>query len=487
MRRLLLLALLLAASAHAQTTDFVAVLSDGPPPGATPGNGFVHVRLTDNAAPNTDQIEVRGQFRALAAPYLSSAVVAAPTDPALQELAPGIAPSGTAGGWGADANTFTVADAVSAAILSGTAAVEVQTEAMLGALRGTLRPLGIVVDGRADESAYVTIATKANANAGFGPDIDVSSIRVFLGAPGAEVAVVAVTGRLNTGSNDGIGLWLGGPGVGAPTGTVLGGTPGAGHFLGAAEHSDYKADFPVALAFALNPGGGTESTFLDVVRYADATARTADYLGSAAQDGGIAVGPPDLTANDGTSLPPLADVVFAFRNDAAMDSGLELVLPRTALGLTPAATGASESITASAFVVSSTAFFSDVTVPGSVPSGNPGFGPDFGLLAGGPYSASGGGFTALAGTPVGTARLRLVGPNPTAARTRLAIGLDAPQRVRVDLMDALGRTVATLHDGAAPVGDLLLDVDASALPAGVYVVRVAGETVRGSQRITVAR
>ena len=489
MRRSLLLALLFAASAHAQTTDFVAVLSDGPPPGATPGSGLAHVRLIDNPAPGTDQVVVRGQFRGLAAPYLSSGILTAPTGPPAQALAPGLAPDGTAGGWGADSNTFTVSDAVSAAILSGTASVEIQTTGTAGAVRGALLPLGVVVDGRATESAYVTIATKANANAGFGPDIDVSSIRVFLGAPGAQVAVVAVTGRLNTASDDGIGLWLGGPAGGAPAGTALGGTANAGHYLGESDpaRTGFKAGFPVALAFALNPGGGTQSAFLDAVRYTDATARAADYLGAAAQDGGIAVGPPDLTADDGTSAPPLRDVLFAFRNDGAMGSGFELVLPRAALGLTPTATTASESISAAAFVVSSTAFFSDVTVPGSVPGGNPGFGPDFGALAGGPYVASGGGFTSLAGAPAGTARLRLVGPNPTAARTRLALGLDAPQRVRVVLVDALGRTVATLHDGQAPMGDVLLDVNAEALPAGVYVVRVAGETASGSQRITVAR
>ncbi len=467
-RLLLLFALLAAGTGRAQTTDFVAVLSDGPPPGATPGTGFAHVRLVDNPAPGTDRIEVRGQFRALATPYLSSGLLTAPSGPPAQALMPGLAPDGTAGGWGADLNTFTVSDAVSAAILGGTASVEVQTTSMLGAIRGTLRPLGAVIDGRATESGYVTVATKATTNAGFGPNIDATSVRVFLGAPGAQVAVVAVTGRLNTGSNDGIGLWLGRAGTGAPAGTALGGTPSAGHYLGDTAHPGYKADFPVALAFALNPGGAAASTFLDVVRYADATARAADYLGAAAQDGGIAVGPPDLTANDGTSAPPLPDVVFAFRNDGAAGSGFEIVLPRTALGLTPTATGTSETITAAAFVVSGTAFFSDVTVPGAITGGNPGFDPNFGVLAGGPFSATGGGFTALAGGPEAGAALRLVGPNPTAARTRLALALDAPQAVRVDLVDALGRTVATLHDGLAPAGDLFLDVDASTLPAGVY-------------------
>ena len=51
----------------------------------------------------------------------------------------------------------------------------------------------------------------------------------------------------------------------------------------------------MGLAFALNPGGGAESAFLDVVRYvtpgAPMMGRRADFLGSAPQDGRLAVAP----------------------------------------------------------------------------------------------------------------------------------------------------------------------------------------------------
>ena len=109
-------------------------------------------------------------------------------------------------------------------------------------------------------------------------------------------------------------------------------------------------------------------------------------------------------------------------------------------------------------------------------------------MSGRAAAPAGGGVAGIAGQdgPDGAA-LRLVGPNPTGARTRLVLTLDAAQSVRVSLLDALGRTVAVLHDGAAPAGDVALDVDVSRLPAGVYAIRVAGETVRGTQRLTVAR
>ncbi|HEX9953443.1 MAG TPA: CHRD domain-containing protein [Rubricoccaceae bacterium] len=475
----------LAAAAGAQTTDFVGVISDEVPP-APVSQGVFHVRLTDNSAPNTDVVVVRGQFRGLASPYAASRIRSTATGALLQALAPGVAADGRSGGWGADLNTFTVSDAVSAAIQGGTATVEVTTDAQpAGAVRGRPRPLGVTVDGLVTESAYVTLATKQNANAGFGPAIDVASVRVFLGDPAQQFAVVAVAGRLNTGSNDGIGLLLGAQGTGTPAGTALGGTPGAGHFLGATEHPGFKADFPVALALALNPGGGTQSVFVDAVAFPGTPSARAGYLGAAAQDGGVAVGPPDQTAGTG----PVADVLFAFRNDGATGSGFEIVLPRSALGFpVPVSLAATPGrITASAFVVSATAFFSDVTVPGNVTGGNLGFDPNFGTLAGGPFSATGGGFTALSEAPRGASVLRLAGPNPAGMRTRLVLTLAAAQPVRVDLLDALGRTVAVLHDGPAAAGETEIGVDVSALPAGVYGVRVAGASVRAAQRLTVAR
>ena len=476
-RLALFLSALLAFPAAAQTTDLVSLL--GP---SSRGSGLLHARLTDNSGQGTDVLVVRGQFRGLVADYVSSELRIG--DALALTLTAGLAEDNRFGGWGAAENTFTISDELTAALLAGQVGVVVSTaDAPVSNLVGMLSPLDVVIDGSAAESAYETVATKQNANMGFGPDIDVTATRVAVDEV-AGVAAIAVTGRLNAGSADGIGLFVGSGAAGAaPPGTSLGGTPDAGHFLGAAEHPNFKADFPVSLAFALNPGGGAESAFLDVVRYAaPMMGRRADFLGSAPQDGRLAVGPPDPTANDGTSAPPLADALFAFRNDAAEASGLELLLPLADLGLAPGGV-----LTLSAFVVSATAFFSDVTVPGTIAGGNPGFDPDFAALAGGPFSASTRGTVALAPGASGAAVLRLVGPNPTAGRTRLVLTLGAPEALRADLVDALGRTVAVLHDGPAPAGDVVLTAGAARLPAGVYVVRVAGETTRAAQRITVVR
>lgn len=55
-------------------------------------------------------------------------------------------------------------------------------------------------------------------------------------------------------------------------------------------------------------------------------------------------------------------------------------------------------------------------------------------------------------------------------------------------MDLLGRRVAVLHDGPLAGGvDHRFVLSVRAVPAGVYAVRVHGERVRQSRRVTVAR
>lgn len=85
-------------------------------------------------------------------------------------------------------------------------------------------------------------------------------------------------------------------------------------------------------------------------------------------------------------------------------------------------------------------------------------------------------------------RLTMAGPNPAREHTMLHLTADTDQTVHAELFDALGRRVAELHNGPAVSGiPLELAVDASALPSGVYVVHVEGETFSVSRRITIAR
>lgn len=79
-------------------------------------------------------------------------------------------------------------------------------------------------------------------------------------------------------------------------------------------------------------------------------------------------------------------------------------------------------------------------------------------------------------------------PNPATSRASLTLRLPAAEHVRATVVDALGRSVATLYDAEAPAGAAVaLDVDASRLAPGVYVVRVQGATFTETRRLTVVR
>ncbi len=227
------------------------------------------------------------------------------------------------------------------------------------------------IDGDLSDSQYESLATKLNANAGFGPDIDVNEILYYADFDN-EVLYLGVKGKVNQFSSDGFGLYLNfdAP-VGAAAGSLLGDVTGAEfNYLGAAD-SAFTADFEVDYAFWASPGATSSSLFFDAVTYVDST--RSDFLGEADQIGTATVGPADDTTNTGGPL-FFSTITFAFDNSASGDTGLEFSIPFADLGIDAEDAG---NIHAFAFVASSTAYFSDVTVPGDVTAGNLGFDPSF--------------------------------------------------------------------------------------------------------------
>ena len=96
--------------------------------------------------------------------------------------------------------------------------------------------------------------------------------------------------------------------------------------------------------------------------------------------------------------------------------------------------------------------------------------------------------TLAAAQAASEAVMSVVGPNPFAGSTALALAVPSAQHVRVAVYDALGREVAVLHDGAVAAGEARrLTLDGSALAAGVYVVRSVGETFTEARTVTVTR
>jgi choice-of-anchor B domain-containing protein len=79
-------------------------------------------------------------------------------------------------------------------------------------------------------------------------------------------------------------------------------------------------------------------------------------------------------------------------------------------------------------------------------------------------------------------------PNPASGVSTLTLRVAEPQHVTALVYDLTGRRVAAALDRTLRAGETAeIAVDGSALPAGVYVVRVAGETFEASQRLAITR
>ena len=77
-------------------------------------------------------------------------------------------------------------------------------------------------------------------------------------------------------------------------------------------------------------------------------------------------------------------------------------------------------------------------------------------------------------------------PNPARDRTTVAVAVEKPSLVRVEVFDAPGRVVhrqrLPLAEGTAEIG-----LDLAALPAGYYLVRVTDGERTATQPLTVVR
>lgn len=79
-------------------------------------------------------------------------------------------------------------------------------------------------------------------------------------------------------------------------------------------------------------------------------------------------------------------------------------------------------------------------------------------------------------------------PNPFNPQAQFRFAVQRAQPVRVALYDVLGRQVQVLYDGDAPAGQMqTVRIDGSALPSGLYLVRVAGASFVNTQPVTLLK
>jgi len=94
---------------------------------------------------------------------------------------------------------------------------------------------------------------------------------------------------------------------------------------------------------------------------------------------------------------------------------------------------------------------------------------------------------ATAGEPGMTvAEVSLARPNPASGRSAVRVAVPVAERVRVSVLDALGREVAVAFD-AVVSGAREVPLDTARLAPGVYVVRVVGTSFAESRALTVVR
>ena len=80
-----------------------------------------------------------------------------------------------------------------------------------------------------------------------------------------------------------------------------------------------------------------------------------------------------------------------------------------------------------------------------------------------------------------------VRPNPGGGRVEVVLSLAETGPVRVAVVDALGREVAVVLDGAAQAGETVAAVETGAWPAGLYLVRAVVPGRLATARLVVAR
>jgi len=79
-------------------------------------------------------------------------------------------------------------------------------------------------------------------------------------------------------------------------------------------------------------------------------------------------------------------------------------------------------------------------------------------------------------------------PNPFNPQTSFTLSVAREQQVQVEVFNTLGQRVATLHDGMLASNDTRpFTFDATALPSGVYYIRVTGETFSAMRQVLLAK
>ena len=330
-------------------------------------------------------------------------------------------------------------------------------------------PNFLIVDGDIGDLMYTNAVSKLNSNHGFGSNIDIKKIVCYSDTM-LKKFFIGIEGKLNTESDDGIGLWLGFNEVnGLAAGTSLGGETGGHYMSNDASDNNFKADFEVDYMIALNPGKTNTNVYLDAAGLIGN--RLCNSFGICSQNGVAHCDTPSL------GLFATYPIEFAFNNSGIENKGFEISIPFGALGISEI-----KSLQVFAFIVSSTGYFSDVTIPGNV-SSNSGFNPDFYKMTGGPFH------TGLEIVDVKekdnlyipTAyMLEQNYPNPFNPRTIIQYIIPFSSNIELEIYNIFGQRITILVSRWQEAGNYNYTWNAENLASGVYLCRLIA---KNSERV----
>ncbi len=351
----------------------------------------------------------------------------------------------------------------------------------------------ITLDGSFTEDVYYLLAKRDSTQNGFGGKVDLTRIyyasddnNLYLGI---ECYVENDTNQYNL-IPDGIGIFLNfSTENGASAGTSLGYYDTEDyHFINGntdrdpdSTHLDFKADFEVDYLFAIYSDKSPESLFVDAATYVPGKMANYQHLGGTDQNGTPDSGPIN------TGVFSAQAIEFAFQPSTGDSSlkGFEIKIPFSEFN-----GGPSTRFQIFSVGVSSTAYFSDITIPGNIKTGNPGFDANFDTLSGGPFHTNWQYINAASelnvANEVQIKSIRLLNnfPNPFNPATTIAYDLPGPCSVEITIYNLLGQKVRTLVNTHKPAGHYHvrwdgLDDSGNPVASGVYVYKLKVEGTSG--------
>jgi len=341
------------------------------------------------------------------------------------------------------------------------------------------------MDGQFNESSYKLLVERETGTTGFGPNKVVN--KVYYGFSD-DTLYFGLEGKFVLGEGDGIGFMLDVNGLdGLAAGSNLGKTEGATGFLNPADTTNAKSVFDFEIDLGFNFLSATTTT---------ADVSVANY--SQPDSGGVrlqALAANGLTSIEGpkvSSALPINSLRYSIDFTTGEKKGIELAIAASALK--------KENFDKDlifrffTFIVSGTAYYSDVMIPGEWTGkkdtfGNPGFNTDFAsALTGGPYHSSWFGLNGneVTDTPIETMveaaksyRLHPVWPNPFNPSTTIRYDLARSGQVRLSVLNVLGQEIQVITNEKLNAGTFSLNWNASRLASGVYFLRL--QTKEGIQ------